>query len=80
MNMGTINQNADLMANNQYSNPSEKEPSLSEEFEKKIQLIFSKQSQTLRDDMKAIFSEQSQTLRDDMKAISLNNPKLSEMI
>ena len=40
-----INQNADLIAgNNHYSNPSEKEPSLSEEFEKKIQLVFSKQS------------------------------------
>ena len=41
MNMGNINQNADLIANNQNSNPSEKEPSLSKEFEKKIQLIFS---------------------------------------
>ena len=69
MNMGNINQNADLIANNQYSNPSEKESSLSEEFEKKIQLIFSKQFQSLRDDMKAIFSEQSKTLREDMKEI-----------
>ena len=32
MHKGNINQNADLIDNNQYSNPSEKEPSLSEEF------------------------------------------------
>ena len=60
--MGNINQNADLIANNQNSNPSEKEPSLSKEFEKKIQLIFSQQSKTLRDDLKAIFTKHSKQL------------------